>query len=63
MFRSIQFIYLLLVLPAIFGIVLITEGISKVSQQERSGWFSIFLGILFLGAVVFAYLFFSLNLE
>jgi hypothetical protein len=35
------------------------EGIYKCAHEERSGLISIFFGILFIGMVAFAYIFFS----
>jgi hypothetical protein len=54
-----QFIYMILVLPSLFGLTLMGEGIYKCAHEEWSGLISIFFGILFIGMVAFAYLFFS----
>ncbi len=51
------FIYLTLILPSLFSLTLIAEGIHKTMQKE-SGWFSLVFGFFFLLAVViFAYFF------
>jgi len=58
---DVQFLYMILVLPTLFGLTLVGEGLNKVFEEERGGWLSIIFGFLFIGLVVFAYLFF-LNL-
>lgn len=54
-----QFLYMILVLPSLFGLTLMGEGIYKCIHEEWSGLISVFFGMLFIGMVVFAYLFFS----
>jgi len=54
-----QFLYMILVLPSLFGLTLLGEGINKVVHEEWNGILSIVFGFMFIGAVVFAYLFFS----
>jgi len=57
-----QFLYMILVLPSLFGLTLIGEGLNKVLKNETQGWLSIIFGILFIAVVIFAYWFFSSNL-
>lgn len=54
-----KFLYLMLLLPAIFGLVLIGEGLHKIFHQELSGFIGIFFGVAFMAVVVMSYLFFS----
>ncbi len=54
-----QFLYMILVLPSLFGLTLMGEGIYKCSREEWGGLISIFFGILFVSIVVIAYLIFS----
>jgi len=54
-----QFLYMILVLPSLFGLTLLGEGISKIIHEEKSGLISVIFGLMFIGVVVFAYLFFS----
>lgn len=58
-----QFLYMILVLPTLFGLTLVGEGLNKVLKEENAGWLSIVFGILFIGVVIFAYLFFAKNLQ
>lgn len=57
--RSPQFLYMVLILPSLFGLTLIGEGLNKVLKNELAGWVSILFGFLFIGVVIFAYLFIS----
>lgn len=57
-----QFLYMILILPTLFGLTLIGEGLNKVLKDEKTGWTSIVFGVLFVVVVIFAYLFFSQNL-
>jgi hypothetical protein len=54
-----QFLYMILILPSLFGLTLLGEGINKVIHEENSGIISIIFGFLFIGVVIFAYFFFS----
>jgi hypothetical protein len=54
-----QFLYMILVLPSLFGLTLLGEGINKVAHEEWGGILSIIFGFMFIGVVIFAYLFFS----
>lgn len=57
-----QFLYMVLILPSLFGLTLIGEGISKIYQEEVQGWISIIFGVVFIALVVLAYFYFSQNL-
>ncbi len=54
-----QFLYMILVLPSLFGLTLIGDGITKLVHEENGGWISLVFGSLFIAVVLFAYLFFS----
>jgi hypothetical protein len=53
---------MILVLPALFGLTLVGDGINKLIHDESSGYINILFGFVFLGVVVFAYFFFSVYL-
>lgn len=57
-----QFIYMILVLPSLFGLTLMGEGMYKCIHEEWSGLISIFFGTIFVGMVIFLFFFFSSNL-
>jgi hypothetical protein len=52
-----QFLYMVLILPSLFGLTLVGEGLNKVLKSEQAGWISIFFGTVFILVVVFAYFF------
>jgi len=54
-----QFLYMVLVLPSLFGLTLMGDGLNKVMHEEYSGVISIIIGFLFIGVVIFAYFFFA----
>lgn len=58
-----QFLYMILVLPSLFGLTLVGEGLNKVLKEERAGWLSIVFGLVFIFVVIFAYFFFSSILQ
>lgn len=57
-----QFLYMILILPTLFGLTLVGEGLNKILKEEKGGWTSVTFGVLFIMVVVFAYWFFSQNL-
>ena len=54
---------MILILPSLFGLTLMGEGLNKVIHEEWSGLISIVFGLLFIAVVIFAYLFFSTYLK
>lgn len=54
-----QFIYLILIIPGIFGITLFADGIYKVMKGQENALITTLFGIMFLAVVVFSYFFFS----
>ncbi|MFC1790413.1 hypothetical protein ACFLZP_02950 [Patescibacteria group bacterium] len=57
--RDPQFLYLFLILPSLFGLTLMGEGLYKLSKKEKGGWLSLLMGIIFMGVVLFTFFFFS----
>ena len=58
-----QFLYMILVLPSLFGLTLVGDGLNKIMHEESGGMVSVVFGLIFIGVVVFAYLFFSTYLK
>jgi len=54
-----QFLYMVLVLPTLFGLTLIGEGLNKILKDEKQGWVSVVFGVIFIWIVIFAFVFFS----
>ena len=53
-----QMFYVMLVLPSLFGLTLVGEGVYKMWHYE-SGWASMILGCIFLSIVTFGYFYFK----
>ena len=54
--RFLQIVYLGFLLPGLFALTLVAEGIYKISRHEE-GFFTFALGVLFLVGLTIAYLF------
>jgi hypothetical protein len=50
-----QFLYMVLILPSLFGLTLVGEGMTRVMRSQWTGWFSIMAGMGFIGVVLIAY--------
>lgn len=51
-----EFLYVTLVLPSLFALILIVEGLHKLLRKE-AGWVSLFFGIIFLLTILGTYFF------
>lgn len=54
-----QIFYMVLVLPSLFGLTLVGEGITKILHNEDGAWLPIIFGAIFILVVIFAFFFFS----
>ena len=54
--KLLQLVYIGFLLPSLFSLTLVAEGIYNISRREE-GFFTFVLGILFLSGVTIAYLF------
>lgn len=54
-----QFFYMILVLPTLFGLTLVGDGLTKIFHEDNGGFLSVVFGFLFIGVVVFAFFFFQ----
>lgn len=57
-----QFLYMVLILPSLFGLTLIGEGVVKIYHEDIQGWISIIFGVVFIALTVLAYFYFTQNL-
>ena len=53
-----QFIYMILILPALFGVTLVGEGLNRIIHNE-GGFVNILFGLVFIVIVIFGFYFFS----
>lgn len=51
-------IYILLVIPTIFALVVVGQGVSKVSHGDRDGKLVLGFGLIFLLVIILGYFFF-----
>ena len=54
--KFLDLIYLIFLLPGLFSLTLVAEGVYNISRREE-GFFTFALGILFLTGLSIAYLF------
>ncbi|KKS77855.1 MAG: hypothetical protein UV74_C0002G0081 [Candidatus Woesebacteria bacterium GW2011_GWB1_43_14] len=54
-----QLLYMILILPTLFGLALIGEGTNKVIHEEWYGLISVLFGMIFIGVVILIFIFFS----
>ena len=52
-----QLIMMALILPTLFGVSLLGEGIYRVMAYDNQGWVGVGIGGTFIVVVIFAYLF------
>jgi hypothetical protein len=50
--------YALLIIPAIFSVVVIGQGVYKMKKQEKSGLITVILGVSFLLLIPVGYMMF-----
>ena len=50
-----SFLFMVFVLPTLFGLTLLGEGISKVMNYNPRGWIGIVVGCGFLGILIVAF--------
>lgn len=55
-FSDPQLLYMILILPSLFGFTLIGEGLHKLVKSDLGGWLSLVFGLLFIVVVVLAYI-------
>jgi hypothetical protein len=58
-----RIIYIILVLPTLFGITLLAEGMNKLIHEELWGLISIFFGFVFLIMVGVVYYIFTSHIS
>jgi hypothetical protein len=50
---------MVLILPAMFGLTLVGEGVTKLVHEESGGWISVIFGVVMILIVVVAFIFFK----
>lgn len=57
-FSGVGVTYLLLIIPTMFALAVVGQGVVKVSRQENDGKLTLGFGITFLAVIAAAYIFF-----
>ena len=47
-----QFLYMILILPSLFGVTLVGDGLNKLMHEETGGVVSIVFGLIFIVVVI-----------
>jgi len=50
-----SFIIILFILPSLFGLSLIGEGVSKIMNYDNHGWINVGVGSVFVTIIIIAY--------
>lgn len=57
-----SFLMMLFILPSLFGLTLIGEGVNKIMNYDNHGWVGVSVGGVFITIIIIAYFMFSTNL-
>ena len=55
------FLMMLFILPSLFGLTLIGEGVSKIMNYDNRGWIGVSVGAVFVVIIILAYFMVSTN--
>ena len=58
-----RILYIILILPALFGLTLTAEGVNKLLHEEWWGLISILFGLIFMSIVGVVYYVFTVHLS
>lgn len=50
-----SFLMMLFVLPSLFGLTLIGEGVGKIMNYDNRGWIGVSTGFIFVVIIILAY--------
>ena len=50
-----SFLMMVFVMPALFGLSLLGEGVNKIMNYDNRGWIGVITGCGFLGVIVVAF--------
>lgn len=50
-----SFLMMLFILPSLFGLSLIGDGVSKIMNYDLRGWIGVSIGSLFVMVIIIAY--------
>lgn len=56
-----SFLMMLFILPSLFGLSLIGDGVSKIMNYDNRGWIGVSVGSVFVVVIILAYFMLSTN--
>jgi len=56
-----SFLMMLFILPSLFGLSLIGDGVSKIMNYDNHGWVGVSIGSIFIMIIIIAYFMLSTN--
>jgi hypothetical protein len=56
-----SFLMMLFVLPSLFGLTLIGEGVGKIMNYDNRGWIGVSVGSVFVIIIILAYFMMTSN--
>lgn len=56
-----NFLIMIFVLPSLFGLTLIGEGVNKIMNYDNRGWINVTIGAIFVVILIVAYLMVTTN--
>lgn len=56
-----NFLIMIFVLPSLFGLTLIGEGVNKIMNYDNRGWINVAIGAIFVVILIVAYLMVTTN--
>lgn len=54
-----SFLMMIFILPSLFGLTLIGEGVQKIMNYDNHGWIGLSVGAVFVIIIIIAYLMLS----
>lgn len=54
-YNDTSFLMMLFILPSLFGLTLIGEGIQKIMNYDNHGWIGVSVGSVFVAIIIVAY--------
>ncbi len=55
-FNDSSFLMMLFILPSLFGLTLIGEGVGKIMNYDNHGWINVSIGSVFVIVIIIAFL-------
>lgn len=49
------FLMMIFILPSLFGLILIGEGVGKIMNYDNHGWIGVCIGSVFVIVIILAY--------